>query len=71
MKTKTKSRSPYPYDKGDKVRDIYTGVVYTVLRNIGWQPYAGPDTADYTITLESIDPEQPTPWNKSRNLEPA
>ncbi len=64
------ARKPYPYSKGDKVRDIYTGKVYTVKRNGYWQPYAGLDTADYTVALESIDPSNPTPWNKSRNLEP-
>lgn len=63
-------RQPRPYEKGEKVRDIYTGQVYTVKENMGRQEYAGGDTADYTILLESIDPSQPTPWNKSRNLEP-
>ncbi len=65
----TKSRQPYPYEKGDKVRDIWTGEEFTVKQNIGWQPYAGPSTADYTITFEPTE-SQPTPWNKSRNLEP-
>ena len=63
-------RQPRPYEKGEKVRDIYTGQVYTVKENMGRQEYAGGDTWDYTILLESIDPNQPTPWNKSRNLEP-
>jgi hypothetical protein len=60
---------PTPYRKGEKVRDIYTGKVYTVKRDGYWQTYAGGETGDYTVELESIDPNQPTPWNKSRNLE--
>jgi hypothetical protein len=64
------TRQPRQYRKGQKVRDIYTGKVYTVRRDGYWQNYAGGDTADYTIELESIDASQPTPWNKSRNLKP-
>jgi hypothetical protein len=70
MKQKTLKRPPHPYQKGDRVRDVCTGEVYTVKQNLGWQYYDGGDTSDYTITLESIDPKQPTPWNKSSWLEP-
>ncbi len=66
----TTRQPPRPYRKGDKVRNIYTGKVYTVKRDGYWQPYAGGDTSDYTVELESIDESQPTPWNKSTNLEP-
>lgn len=75
-KHKVMKSKPYPYSKGDRVRDIYTGKVYTVKHDGYWQNYAGGGTrfnplfADYTVELESIDPSQPTPWNKSRNLEP-
>lgn len=65
---KTKHRSAYPYEAGDRVYDIHNGKVYTVKRNIGRQDYAG--QPDYTITLESIETDQPTPWNKSSNLAP-
>lgn len=66
----SKAQPRRAYRKGDIVRDVYTGKVYTVKQNAYWQPYAGGDTADYTVPLESIDPSQPTPWNKSTNLEP-
>ena len=59
-------RQPTAYCKDDKVRDIHTGKVYVVIRSY-WQDYAG---GDYTVELESIHPDQPTPWNKSINLEP-
>lgn len=65
----SKKRKPYPYRKGDRVRDVYTGNVYTVSLDAYWQPYAGGGTADYTVELESIDADQPTPWDKSSNLE--
>jgi len=55
-----------PFHKGDKVRDIHTGKEYTVVECF-WQPYAGGDTADYTIVFEREGDSQP--WNKSRNLE--
>ena len=61
-------RRPRPYNKGDKVRNIYTGEVFTVITSY-WQNYAGGDTADYTVTFEPTK-DQPTPWNKSTNLEP-
>lgn len=61
---------PRQYKRGDTVRNIYTGKVYTVKCSY-WQNYAGGDTSDYTVELEQIEPDQPTPWNKSRNLEPA
>lgn len=64
----SKQRQPYPYRKGDKVRNIYTGETFTVKRDAYWQNYAGGDTADYTVPLEATD-DQPTPWNKSCNLE--
>ena len=63
-------RSPKQYRKGDKVRNIYNGKVYVVKREGYWQEYAGGDTSDYTIELESIEKSQPTPWTKSQNLEP-
>ena len=63
---KTKLGTPTQYAKGTKVRDIYTGEVFTVKRSY-WQAYAGGDTSDYTVELEPTD-SQPTPWNKSCNL---
>lgn len=65
-----KGRLPRQYQKGDKVRRDLDGKVYTVKRSC-WQNYAGGDTSDWTVELESIDPSQPTPWDKSTNLEPA
>lgn len=66
---KTKARKPHRYQRGDRVRDIHTGKVYTVCCSY-WQYYAGGETSDFTVLLESIEPSQPTPWNKSTNLEP-
>ena len=63
--SKTKRRMPRPYYKGDKVRDIYTGKVFTV-KTCFLQNYAG--GADYTVLFEPTE-TQPTPWNKSTNLE--
>lgn len=63
----TTTRTPTAFVKGDKVRDIFTGEVFTVIRSY-WQDYAGGDTADYTVLFEATA-TQPTPWNKSRNLE--
>lgn len=63
-------RNPAAYRKGDRVRDIHTGEAYTVKLGAYRQVYAGGETSDYTVELESIDASQPTPWNKSRNLEP-
>ncbi len=65
---KSKHRDPHPYSKGEMVRDVHTGEVFTVTRSY-WQAYAGADTADYTVELEATA-TQPTPWNKSRNLCP-
>lgn len=62
-------RLPKGYQKGDKVRRDLDGKVYTVQRDGYWQNYAGGATSDFTVMLESIDPSQPTPWDKSRNLE--
>lgn len=56
------------FEKGQRVRDIHTGKEY-IVKNCYWQCYAGPDTADYTVTFEPTE-DQPTPWNKSRYLEP-
>jgi len=67
-KMQTKKRAPHAYQKGDIVRDIWTGEVFTVIRSY-WQEYAGGDTADYTVCFEPTA-TQPTPWNKSSNLEP-
>lgn len=64
-----KARQPREYRKGEKVRRDLDGKVYTVKRSY-WQRYAGGDTSDWTVELESIDPTQPTPWDKSTNLEP-
>lgn len=61
-------RLPRQYQTGDKVRRDLDGQVYTVKRSY-WQNYAG-DTSDWTTELESIDPSQSTPWDKSTNLEP-
>ena len=58
--SKTKRRWPRPYYKGDKVRNIYTGETFTV-KTCYWQ------NSDYTVTFEPKT--QPTPWNKSTNLE--
>ena len=58
-------QQPYPYSKGDKVRDIHTGKVFIVKLNGYWQNYEG--GGDYTVEFEATD-EQPTPWNQSRNL---
>ena len=63
-----RKRVPHPYEPGDRVRDIYTGAEYTVKRCY-WQEYAGGDTADYTVEFEPTA-DQPTPWDKSTNLEP-
>ena len=62
------TRQPQRFKQGARVRDIYTGAEYVVIRSY-WQEYAGGDTADYTVTFEPTA-DQPTPWNKSRNLEP-
>ena len=62
-----KKNKPRPFDKGQKVRNVYTGEVFTV-KTCYWQNYAGGDTADYTVTFEPTA-DQPTPWNKSSNLE--
>lgn len=59
---------PRPFKPGQKVRNIYTGKTYIVKRCY-WQPYAGGKTSDYTVEFEPTD-EQPTPWDKSSNLEP-
>jgi hypothetical protein len=61
-------RLPQSYQKGEKVRRDLDGRVYTVKRSY-WQNYDGGETSDFTVELESIDPSQPTPWDKSRNLE--
>lgn len=63
-------RKPRKYLRGDRVRNVHTGHIHTVKRDGYWQPYAGGDTADYTVELEPTDASQPTPWDKSRNLEP-
>ena len=62
----SKQQPAREYVKGDKVRDVYTGEVYTVKRSY-WQAYAG--EGDYTVEFEPTA-TQPTPWNKSRNLMP-
>ena len=59
-------RNPTLFKIGDKVRDVYTGKVFTV-KKIYWQNYAGTSTADYTVEFEPTDDQQ-TSWNKSRNL---
>lgn len=61
----SKQQQPTQYAKGTKVRDVYTGEVYTVKRAY-WQAYAG--EGDYTTEFEPTA-TQPTPWNKSRNLQ--
>lgn len=63
-------RKPYPYAKGDKVRDIYTGERFTVIRSY-WQDYEREaiGSGDYTVELEATE-TQPTPWNKSTSLAP-
>jgi hypothetical protein len=53
------------FKKGDKVKDIYTGEIYTVKESY-IQDYAG--KPDYTVIFEPTA-TQPTPWNKSSNLE--
>ncbi len=58
-----------PYRKGDRVRNRFTGETFTVKVDAYWQDYAGGDTADYTVEMEATA-DQPTPWDKSRNLEP-
>ena len=54
------------FKKGDKVRDIYTKEVFTVKKDGYFQHYGG--HGDYTIEFEATA-SQPTPWNKSDNLE--
>ncbi len=61
----SKQQPAREFAKGTKVRDVYTGEVYTVKRAY-WQAYAG--QGDYTTEFEATA-TQPTPWNKSRNLE--
>lgn len=56
---------PREFNKGDRVRDIYTGQIYTVKRTY-WQWYDG--AGDWTVEFEPTA-DQRTPWNKSRNLE--
>jgi len=58
-------RNPKPFDKGDRVRNVYTGEEYVVIRSY-WQDYAG--AGDYTVLLEPTATQR-TPWNKSTNLE--
>ena len=65
---------PRRYNKGDKVRSIHTQEEF-IVKDCFWQPYAGPDTADYTVIFEQKIQPTPgynvsTPWNKSRNLVP-
>ena len=55
------------FNRGDRVRNIYTGAEYIVSR-VYWQEYAGDDTADYTVEFQPTA-DQPSPWNKSSNLE--
>ncbi len=55
------------FNRGDRVRNIYTGTEYIVSR-VYWQEYAGGDTADYTVEFQPTA-DQPSPWNKSSNLE--
>lgn len=62
-----KTRNPYCFDPGDAVENVFTSERFTVKKCLGWQFYAGGDTSDYTILFESTE-DQPTPWNKSRNL---
>ena len=64
---KQKTKQPHLFQKGDRVRSIYTGEDFTVIRSY-WQGYEGPGTGDYTVEFEPTD-EQPTPWDKSMNLE--
>lgn len=53
------------FNKGDKVRNRYTGEVFTVIRSY-LQSYSG--RSDYTVEFEPTA-TQPTPWNKGSNLE--
>jgi hypothetical protein len=55
---------PHRYSKGDRVRNIHTGEVFTVKRAY-WQAYDG--KGDYTTEFEPTA-DQPTPWDKSTNL---
>ena len=61
----SKQQPATQFAKGAKVRDVYTGEVYTVKRSY-WQAYAG--EGDYTTEFEPTATQR-TPWNKSRNLQ--
>lgn len=63
----TETQRPIEYSKGTRVRKIATGEIFTVKRSY-WQNYAGGSTSDYTVLFEPTE-TQPTPWDKSRNLE--
>ncbi len=54
------------YRKGDRVRNVFTGEEFVVIRS-RWQNYDGGDSADYTVEFEPTK-DQPTPWDKSSNL---
>jgi hypothetical protein len=56
------------FNKGDKVRDIYTGEIFTVKRSY-MQNYDG--KPDWTVEFEpgmKNGSWQETPWNKGANL---
>jgi len=64
-KPESKQNKPRPFNKGQKVRNVYTGEVF-IVKTCSWQEYAG--GGDYTICFEPTE-TQPTPWDKSSNLE--
>ena len=56
------------FNKGDKVKDKYTGEIF-VVKTAYWQDYAG--TRDLTVVFEPafhLGQWQETPWNKGSNL---
>ncbi len=60
------------FEKGDKVRDIYTKEIF-VVKCAYWQNYGdgsrnSPVQRDQTVEFEPTE-AQPTPWNKGSNLE--
>lgn len=63
------NKMPRIYYPGNKVRDIYTGEIFTV-KDCYKQQYCGMACGfDYTVVFEPTK-TQPTPWNKSTNLQP-
>jgi hypothetical protein len=65
MSKTTKTNMPTLFHKGERVRNVFTGAEY-IVKCCQWQWYDG--QGDYTVEFEPAG-NQPTPWDKSQNLE--